>query len=286
MGTLSEQRSEVATDALVGVTRHGDQGEIAVLTLNRPGALNAMNDGLVAAMAEALDAAAADDTIKVVMVTGAGRAFCVGGDLKDFLSIQGDAIAFPAFVDRYIALCDRIRALPKPVIALINGVCVAGGLELVLACDLAVAARSASIGDAHLNYAQVGGAGAMTRLPRLIGPARTKELVFSSRVLSAEEAHEWGLVNDVFDDGELLASGLAVAAPIAAKSARALATVKTMIDVCGAAPIPEAARLEREYALRFCLTDPDAAEGIRAFSERRTPVWPAAAHHPTSAPSA
>ncbi len=248
-----------------------------------------MNDGLVAAMAEALDAAAADDTIKVVMVTGAGRAFCVGGDLKDFLSIQGDAIAFPRLRRPLHRALRSHPALPKPVIALINGGGVRGRRSRTRA-RLRPGRRGPvglDRGDAHLNYAQVGGAGAMTRLPRLIGPARTKELVFSSRVLSAEEAHEWGLVNDVFDDGELLASGLAVAAPIAAKSARALATVKTMIDVCGAAPpIPEAARLEREYALRFCLTDPDAAEGIRAFSERRTPVWPAAAHHPTSAPSA
>ncbi len=139
-----------------------------------------------------------------MLVTGAGRAFSAGGDLKRYVTLQRDPVAFPRFVAELHRVFGRLRELPVPVIALVNGVTAAGGLELMLSCDFAVAARSARIGDGHLNYGQMGGGGVLTLLPRSIGRERAAELVFTGRFLDAEEARAWGLVNRVVDDDALL----------------------------------------------------------------------------------
>ena len=165
--------------------------------------------------------------------------------------------------------------MTKPVIALVNGLCAAGGLELLLSCDFAWAAESARIGDMHVNYAQIGGSGAMARLPRLIGQARSLELVFSGQMLNAAQALDWGIINRVVPDDKLLEEGIAFARIIAAKSPNAIRYVKKSIRGGMNLDLPGALKLERDQCLDYCLTLPDSMEGIDAFIEKRTPVFKA-----------
>ena len=253
----------------------GDGQCAALITLNRPDQLNAFDGAMLAMFQEALGRASQDPAVRGVLITGRGRAFSVGGDIKNFASLQADPVGFPRFVDAFIHALTTIRTMDKPVLALVNGVCVGGGLELLVACDFAWAAQSAQIGDAHLNYAQVGGAGAMSLLPRLIGPARARELVLSARLLSAVEAFEWGLVNRVLPDEVLVETGIELVRGLAAKSAAAVRSARHLINTSITTDLEGALRLERTSALLHCLTLPDSMEGVTAFIEKRAPRWPA-----------
>ena len=247
----------------------------AVVTFNRPETLNAINWDTLRALAKAVVEAAGDTAVRAVLITGKGRAFSAGGDIKGYVKLQADPVAFPRFVDDFIRTLDTIRYMEKPVVALVNGITAAGGLELLLACDFAWMAESARIGDMHLNYAQIGGAGVMARLPRLIGPNRARELVFSGRLLRSDECLAWGLVNRVIPDDQLLAEGIEFARSVAAKSPNSVRNVKHVINRGLETDLEAALRQERERALIHCLTLPDSMEGINAFVEKRKPRWPA-----------
>ena len=252
----------------------GDQGRAAaVLWMNRPETLNAINWSAMHELEAALVAAEEDQTVRAVLISGRGRAFSAGGDIKAYQHLQADDDAFTRFVDDCCRLHDRIGAMTKPVIALVNGLCAAGGLELLLACDFAWAAQSARIGDMHVNFAQIGGSGAMARLPRLIGQARTLELVFSGKMLDAELAREWGIVNRVLPDDELFEAGVEFARGLAAKSPNTLRFVKQSIRHGMDVSLPEALRFERDQCLSYCLGLPDSMEGINAFVEKREPNY-------------
>ena len=162
-----------------------------------------------------------------------------------------------------------------PVVALVNGVTAAGGLELLLSCDFAYAAQSARIGDLHLKFGQMGGGGVLSLLPRSIGPARARELIFSANLLDAHEAARWGIVNRVVPDDDLLAAGLEFADGAATRSAEAMAVAKDVLNGTFAegTGLNAALRLERESTQRFCLTLPDPQEGLAAFAEGRQPNW-------------
>jgi enoyl-CoA hydratase/carnithine racemase len=246
----------------------------AVVTFNRAETLNAINWDTLRALEAQLRRAAEDPDVRTVLITGRGRAFSAGGDIKGYVNLQADPVAFPRFVDDFIRTLDLIRYMDKPVVALINGITAAGGLELLLACDFAWMAESARIGDMHLNYAQIGGAGVMARLPRLIGPNRARELVFSGRLLSSEECLAWGLVNRVIPDDRLLAEGIEFARSVATKSPNSVRNVKHVINRGLETDLEAALRQERERALIHCLTLPDSMEGINAFVEKRKPRWP------------
>lgn len=249
----------------------------ALVTLSRPETLNPIDTQMLVELDAALDAIearrvdAAD--VRAILVIGAGRAFSAGGDLKGYQSLQQDPVAFPKFVSELHRVFGRLRIGSLPSIALVNGVAVAGGLELVLNCDFALAARSARIGDGHLNFGQMGGGGVLTLLPRAIGRARAMELMLSGRLLPAEEAVEWGLVSRVVDDDDLLDQGLAVVAGIAAKSPLAVANAKQVMHRIWASGASIEAGLADECAadVEYCLTSYDAPEGLAAFAEKRTP---------------
>jgi enoyl-CoA hydratase len=245
----------------------------ALLTLDNPRRLNAIDAVMIEQLDAALDRVAADKRVRAVLVTGEGRAFSAGGDLKGYLALQRDPVAFPRFVEELHRVFGRLRQLDVPVIALVNGVTAAGGLELMLSCDLSIAAQSASVMDGHLNYGQMGGGGVLTLLPRIVGIQRAAELVFSGRALDADELVEWGLVNRVVPDDELLAVGTALAEEIAAKSPLAVANAKRVMNAVwsDAGTLEAGLRLERERNAFYCLTSHDAREGLEAFSERRRP---------------
>lgn len=249
----------------------------ALVTLARPAELNPMDAAMITALDHALDEIETRRTttgdVRAVLVTGAGRAFSAGGDLKGYQSLQRDRSAFHRFVAELHRVFGRLRSGPLPAIALVNGVAVAGGLELVLNCDFALAARSARIGDGHLNFGQMGGGGVLTLLWRAVGRARATELMLSGRLLDAEEAAEWGLVSRVVDDDALLDEGLALVEGIAAKSPLAVANAKQVMHGLWAAggSVDEGLGVELDADVEYCLTSYDAPEGLAAFAEKRSP---------------
>jgi enoyl-CoA hydratase/carnithine racemase len=252
----------------------GDGARVAaVVRLNRPDTLNPIDDTMLVALDGVLDAIEVDTRVCTVLVTGNGRAFSAGGDLKHYQSLQRDAVAFTAFVTHLHRTFGRLQQMSVPVIALVNGVAVAGGLELILNCDFAFVAESARIGDGHLNFGQMGGGGVLTLLPRLIGRARAAELLFSGRLLSAADAVEWGLASRVLPDEDLLAEGLAFAAEAAVKSPLALANAKRVMNGSWAmnGRVEDALQVELDRDVDYCVNSFDAPEGLAAFAEKRPP---------------
>lgn len=264
----------MTSDRAVLVERHrlDDRGSTAALvTMNRPDVLNAIDWPMLTAIDDAVTETVADRDVRLLMLTGAGRAFSAGGDLKKYIALQRDPVEFPAFLADFHRILSRLRDLPVPTVALVNGVTAAGGLELLLACDLVVAAESARIGDGHLNFGQMGGGGVLTLLPRMIGIQRAGELMFSGRFLSSAEALDWGLVGRVVPDPGLLDAGLSIGREVAVKSPLAVANAKEVMTSVWrqSLSVDVGLALERERNCRYCLTSHDAPEGLQAFAEKR-----------------
>jgi enoyl-CoA hydratase/carnithine racemase len=272
VGSAGSEAAIVETE-LVQLAAHG--ATAALIYLNRPDSLNAISWDMVRGLEVALAQADADPHVRAVLITGRGRSFSAGGDLKAYLDLQRDAERFPQFIDDLMRTFGAIRTMRAPVVALVNGVAVAGGIELMLACDFAYAAESARIGDGHLNFGQMGGGGSLSYLPRTIGPNRARELMFSAELLDAAAALEWGLVNRVLPDEDLINAGLAFAEGVARRSAGAIAAAKYVMNtgIAQGTGLDAAMRLERERTALYCLTDPDSREGLIAFSEKRRPVF-------------
>jgi enoyl-CoA hydratase len=234
--------------------------------LNRPEALN----GLTVGIAEGLDAAvdaAEDPEVRALVITGVGRAFCAGADLKVVRAGEGDHMTF---LRRMGAAFDRLEALPKPVIAAVNGIAVAGGLELLLCCDLVIASESARIGDAHANYGLLPGAGSSVRLAQRIGVTRAKHLLFTGAMLPARDLEAAGLINDVVPDDELRPAIDRLVETLATKSPLGLARMKRLAADALEVPTPVALRAELA-ASELHLTSYDMHEGLAAFAEKRAP---------------
>lgn len=263
------------TESPIEVERHRlrRSASAALIRLNRPAELNPIDGAMLQSLDRALDDVSADRSVRAVLITGNGRAFSAGGDMKKYRALQRDPVAFPRFVAELHRVFGRLRDLAVPAVALVNGVAVAGGLELVLNCDFALAARSARIGDAHLTFGQMGGGGVLTLLPRMIGRARAAELVLSGRLLSASEAAEWGLVSRVVDDVDLLAEGLESVRTQADHSPLAVANAKRVMNQLWAdnGSVEAGLRFEMERDAYYCLTSRDAPEGLDAFAEKRRP---------------
>jgi enoyl-CoA hydratase/carnithine racemase len=244
-----------------------------ILTLDRPEQLNALDWETIQELGRQVQALADDDEARIAFVTGEGRAFSAGGDLKAYLTLYDDAEGFPAFLADLHQTFGELRQLRIPVVALVNGVTAAGGLELLLACDFAIAASSARIGDAHLNFGQMGGGGVLALLPRIIGIQRASELVISGRFLSANEALDWGLVNRVVADDSLLDEAMKLAEEVATKSPLAVANAKRVMNEgwLESGPLDDVLRKEREVDIEYCRNSHDAREGLNAFAEKRKP---------------
>lgn len=245
-------------------------GGVARVILNRPSQMNAVSPELLEDLDRVCETVERDGRVKVVTLTGAGRAFCAGADLKVVQQLSPDPERWRGFMDLWHRVYNRIEALPQPVIAGVNGLALAGGLELVLVCDLAVADEGAKIGDQHANFGLVAGGGGSQRLPRVIGLRRAKELMLLGGWLSAREALEWGLVNRVAPAGQLSKTLDEVAGALAALSSSASRTVKTLAN--RALDVDLGAGLTLEKALvADHMQSADAREGLRAFVEKRKP---------------
>lgn len=249
--------------------------QLALVTLNRPDEMNPLDWDVVLGLGRVFQELADDASVRVVAITGAGKAFSAGGDMKKYATLQRDQTDFPQFLRDIHAIFGAIGHHPKPYIALVNGVAVAGGLELILSCDLALASTRARIGDAHLVFGQMGGGGVLTLLPRAVGPSRARELMFSGRTMDAEEAQEWALVSKVVEHDDLVNAAIEFTREVAKKSALAVANAKQVMNSAwaGNVSIDAGLHLEREVTARYCLTSDDAPEGLAAFAEKRAPRY-------------
>lgn len=228
---------------LLLVTR--PQPGCACIVLNRPEAMNALSTALRHALVAALDELAADDSVHVLILTGAGKAFCAGLDLRE---LGRNAIDITSRSN------DPVTALanfPRPVIGAINGAAITGGFELALACDILLASSEARFADTHGRVGVMPGWGLSQKLSRLIGIGRAKELSFSGNFLGAEQAERWGLVNRVTSPDQLMPQALALAADIAGALPELLRPYKRLVDEGYALPFGEAMELERAASARW-----------------------------------
>lgn len=262
------------TDPHVLVERDGPIGR---LTLNRPEKLNAFFGSMRDQIAEGLEELGADESVRVVIVTGRGRAFCAGADVKymSHLLEDGDYDEANALVEAGRRVIQAVTGMPKPVIAAINGPAAGGGANLALCCDLRIAATTASIGQTFNRIGLHPDWGGTWIVPRLVGPARAAELFMLAEMIPAERALELGLVNRVVPIDELEEAAAEWASRLAAKPALSLALAKEAIRRTWTSTLDEMLSFEADAQDR-CFRSTDACEGIRAFTEKRPPRFGAA----------
>ena len=242
-------------------------GDVLTVTLNRPDVLNALNAAVHAGLRAALQEAAHEPGVRAVVVTGAGRGFCVGQDLTEFQEMGDVAERLRASYHPNVL---AIRALEKPVIAAINGAAAGAGLSLACACDIRIAADSATFVPAFIKIGLVPDSGGSYFIARLLGPARAFEWMSSGRTLTAAEAHAWGLVSEVVEADALSARAAALAAELAALPTRGIALTKRLFDHAWSARLEEQLELEAQLQTAATQTD-DFREGVSAFLEKRPP---------------
>ena len=247
------------------------QGHVALLTLNRPRVMNALNFPMLRALKERLDALWFDREVRVVMITGAGeKAFCAGADLKERATLS--EVQVKEFIRTIRDTFTMLEEMPKPTMAVMNGVAFGGGLEMALACDLRYAAESARMGLTETGLAIIPGAGGTQRLPRVVGKARAKELIFTARRITAREAAEMGLVNEVVPDDRLLERAFEVAQEIASNGPLAVAQAKYAINMGAEVEIHAGLFIESRCYDNIIPTK-DRLEGLKAFQEKRKPQY-------------
>jgi enoyl-CoA hydratase len=242
------------------------RARVLLITINRPDQRNAVNGAVAHGIAAALDELDADSGLSVGVLTGAGKGFCAGMDLKGFQS--GDR---PHVEGRGFAGIVE-RSSVKPLVAAIEGFAVAGGLEVALACDLIVAARGARLGIPEVKRSLVAAGGALLRLSRVLPRTLALELAFTGEPMLAERAHALGFVNRLSEPGQAVADALELADAIAANGPLALAATKRIVTESVDWPASEFFERQREIVEPVFRSD-DAQEGARAFTERRAPVW-------------
>jgi 2-(1,2-epoxy-1,2-dihydrophenyl)acetyl-CoA isomerase len=243
-------------------------GAVLMITLNRPDVLNALNGPTHRALAGALKDAR-DDGVRAVVLTGAGRGFCVGQDLQEFGEMPSIA---DGLRERYHPNIHAIRELEKPVIAAVNGPAAGAGMSLACACDIRIAASSATFVPAFVNIGLVPDSGGTFFVTRLLGYARAFEWLCSGRRLTAPEAHAWGLVSEVVDDEALPARAAELAGELAALPTHAIGMTKRLLDRAASSGLEE--QLEREAQLQAAATQSeDFREGVAAFLAKRKPEF-------------
>lgn len=243
---------------------------VATITFNRPDRLNALNHEMLSEFKDALDRVRRDPGIRVLLLTGAGRSFIAGADIKVFLEF--DPLTARAFAASAHETGFKLAALEIPVIACVNGFALGGGLEMAMACDFIYAADTARLGQPETNLGIIPGFGGTQRLSRLVGKGVAKEMVFTGRLLEASEAKTLGLVAQVFPTDTFMAECLKVARSLAAKGRVSLAAAKAAINRGFDLDLKNACLVEVD-SFALCFASPDAHEGARAFLEKRQPKF-------------
>lgn len=241
---------------------------IGFITINRPKHLNALDRMTVEEISDAIDWAAADDEIKIVIITGAGdKAFVAGGDINFLKTLTPvEARKFARFGQ---AVLRKFEHLPKPIIAAINGFCLGGGCEIAMACDFSIASTQAKFGQPEVSLGVTAGFGGTQRLPRLIGVGRARQLLYTGDIINAEEALRIGLVNAVVPEGELMDHVIGIAKRIIAKGPLAVRFSKAAINNGMQTDIDRAMTIECDI-FALCFSTEDQKEGMNAFIEKRT----------------
>ena len=246
---------------------------LGLLTMNQPERLNPMGGAMGHRLHELAEELADDDSVRVIAITGSGRAFSAGGDLKEYKSTQRKLGWLPEPHLGGTPASRSYASYRQPVIALINGWCVAGGIEIVMGCDFAYISESAKIGDGHVNYGMVGGGGSQVTLPRVIGRPKAFELLFTGKFLTAQEAFELGLVNKVVPDGKLVDAAVEFANIVAEKSPLGIAKIKQIVWRGLYSMTAEDHGAYEKAIVREYVFSEDAQEGLKAFAEKRKPKF-------------
>jgi enoyl-CoA hydratase len=243
---------------------------VAIITINRPDKRNALNIKTREEGAALLEELSSDDSVGVVIFTGAGdKAFIAGADIAEF---AGRTATMQRDVMTGRSLFTAIDTFPKPVIAMINGYCLGGGCELALACDIRIASETASFGQPEINLGIIPGGGGTQRLPRLVGEGKAMELILTGEIIDARTAFSIGLVNHVVPPDQLEAKTMEIAKRIAEKGPIALRLAKEAVKLASRSNLDEGLRREIDlFALCFSTEDKD--EGVKAFLEKRKPVF-------------
>ncbi len=245
-------------------------GHVSTLTINRPDKLNALSQEVLSDLSVAVDAVAANVDTWAVVITGTGKAFVAGADIaamKDMTEAEG--LAFGALGHDVFSAIENLRC---PVIAAVNGFALGGGCELALACDFIYASSKAKFGQPEVSLGIIPGFGGTQRLPRRVGSAAARELIYTGKMINAAEALRLGLANAVFEPDELLGAAAKTAAEIASKGPLAVASAKRLIRDGVDLPLPEANRLE-QAAFGDAFGTEDQSEGMAAFLEKRAPTF-------------
>jgi 2-(1,2-epoxy-1,2-dihydrophenyl)acetyl-CoA isomerase len=244
---------------------------VATLTLNRPDKLNAFTPDLHRALKSALDEIEQDPAIRAVLLTGAGRGFCAGQDLSLRREATGNTSA-ESLDTWYNPLVRRLRRLEKPIVCAVNGVAAGAGANIALACDIVIAARSASFIQAFCKIGLVPDAGGSYVLPRLVGMARAGALMLLGDKLGAEQAAQWGLIWRVVDDAALMGEATALAGHLACQPTRALGLIKQALNASFGNTLDQQLDLERDLQSIAAGTE-DFREGVAAFLDKRPPSF-------------
>jgi enoyl-CoA hydratase len=239
---------------------------IALITINRPSALNALNNDTLNDLNAALDEVAGNDSIKGVILTGTGKAFVAGADISQMASYTPEQCrAYMGFAQQTF---NRIEGIEKPIMAAVNGYALGGGNEICMACDFRYASEKAVFGQPEVNLGIMPGFGGSQRLPRLVNPGLAREIIYSGRNVTAEEALRIGLVNKVLPPEALLDESRAIMKTIVSKPAHSLRYAKTSINRGLDTDLYKAIQLELEL-VSLCFASPDQKEGMKAFLEKR-----------------
>ncbi len=244
---------------------------VGVLTLARPGRLNAISTDMAAAIGAVVTMFADDTRVRAMVVAGEGKAFCAGADIAEFGQLQR-AAEFGAFIARLATSLDILAACPKPSVAALHGVALGGGLELALACDIRIGEETTRLGIPEIKLGLLPGAAGTARLPRLVPAPVARRMLLTGEPISAEEALRFGLLAAVVTPGQALDAALAEAARLAALPPLALAAAKRLLAAGSAVALDTAIELERQTVSLLFASD-DRAEGVAAFLEKRVPSF-------------
>jgi enoyl-CoA hydratase len=246
------------------------EGRVAILTINRPDKLNALNEEVRVDLLAALAAIETDTEVGAVVITGAGeKSFIAGADIGEF---AGRSPFDQRFAMRSPRIFDVMASFPKPVIAMINGFCLGGGCELSMSCDMRIASDKARFGQPEINLGLIPGGGGTQRLPRLVGMGHAMRLILSGDLIPAAEAKEIGLVDLVFPAEELRAKTLELAQKIASRSPLTLKVAKEALRASEKLAIEDGISYERDLFC-LCFSSKDKEEGVAAFLEKRPAAW-------------
>jgi enoyl-CoA hydratase len=246
------------------------EGRVAIITINRPDKMNALNQQVGEEVMAALEEMATDDSVGAIVITGAGeKAFVAGADIGEF---EGRDPFDQRHAMRFPRIYDVMATSPKPVIAMINGFCLGGGCEMAMSCDIRVASEKARLGQPEINLGLIPGGGGTQRLPRLVGQGHAMRLILTGDMIGAQEAKEIGLVDLVVSADELRETTLELAAKIASKSPLTVKVAKQAIRASQRLAIEEGIIYERDLFC-LCFSTADKEEGVKAFLEKRPAEW-------------